>query len=1255
MFSSLGYFAPAASASSHPRNGAEAWSAGYRGIVEPQNPFVLQQLHNLCPTIDEEHFTVNFLSVYTYSMRIPYAYDSDVYGVTDYWQTSEETISLGRGDCEDQAINLATLIEALYKETYGYIPSNLVWVVIGHVVVLGGEGDHGWVLVNEGALPRETIEEIKSVSISEAIINIILGGIAGIQDLATQIRHEIEVSLDLSTLPSKNNQQLSLLYSGERYFELEPTMPNELGLGMPVSEYYFKKYPYTKVYAIFNSQGYDLDPDFYPVEQPPYMGAEIKNIAFPLRVVVGNTLTVNVTVQNYDCGTLGADLVVVLKDFGVEVTRKSAYVFKYWWQIQTFVFNLQAVEPAQTEELSVELFWHNYWPPFIDDWILEDFKNFTMVTISNKPDLVPYSGFTYPKSASEGQLLLFSVLGQNLGPMSAGSYAIDIFIDGAPFDRVTVAGCAGFSGFQTQTRPWVATAGTHSVMVVVDSTGVISEHNETNNEMVVSIEVRANKGSYSCSQVSANSDDSQKWNNTNGGGWQWNLTYSMNVAGCPYVFGSPLTGGEDNFGCGLRFTNITVPQEAKVTYARLEFCASCDDESPVKTKIHGENIGNAPTFSTLVDFDARNWTSAFVFWDDIPAWKTSEWYFSPDISEIIQEIVDRSDWKSGNSMTMIWEDFESRSISYIENSRRAWSHDANPTLAPRLLIDYEDITPPLIAVISPENTSYLGSVPLTITINEPVSWIGYSLDGKANVTLFDEFSSFRFRKSHVIDSSAGTGTNYPVKIVVWRTTGVDCGENVYVGGKCRADFGDIKFTGSDGASNLDYWLETYDSAKAVFWVEIAESLDFAARTIYMYYGDEEATTTSNGTATFLLFDHFDNGTTLDETIWNYAGNPMVSDSFVSVSGTASEKIFSRNAFGAHSAIRGYGKLNVEGTVGGVAYIGYGTHVSYPLDAVELWNYKNTSYNCTYAQTIRDIGQYNQTSTGIARDSENHLWNIMWNNDSDAKFQIDSNDALQITNSIPGGSQPITLQISDQDAAIAEFDWILVRKFVDTEPVQRDWGTEEQRSAALTDLSDGSHCIVVYARDMARNVGSSGTIYFTVDTTIQDIAVVNVTLFKNVVGQGYSLGINATIENQGDNSEVFNVTFYGNTTIIATFTNLTLPAHSSTIVGYSWNTSGFSKGNYTISANATVVDGELDSADNNLTGSTVLVSFVGDVNGDGRVRVNDILLVAMRFGTDYGGPPNSQGWSYDANCDINGDLKIRVYDVLTVAQHFGEGP
>jgi len=47
-----------------------------------------------------------------------------------------------------------------------------------------------------------------------------------------------------------------------------------------------------------------------------------------------------------------------------------------------------------------------------------------------------------------------------------------------------------------------------------------------------------------------------------------------------------------------------------------------------------------------------------------------------------------------------------------------------------------DTTPPLVTLLSPENVTYVASFVLsTITVNEPTSWIGYSLDGQANVTI----------------------------------------------------------------------------------------------------------------------------------------------------------------------------------------------------------------------------------------------------------------------------------------------------------------------------------------------------------------------------------------------------------------------------------------------------------------------------------------------------------------------------------------
>jgi len=47
-----------------------------------------------------------------------------------------------------------------------------------------------------------------------------------------------------------------------------------------------------------------------------------------------------------------------------------------------------------------------------------------------------------------------------------------------------------------------------------------------------------------------------------------------------------------------------------------------------------------------------------------------------------------------------------------------------------------DTTPPTISILSPQNTTYSTTdVPLTFTVDETANWMGYSLDGQANVTI----------------------------------------------------------------------------------------------------------------------------------------------------------------------------------------------------------------------------------------------------------------------------------------------------------------------------------------------------------------------------------------------------------------------------------------------------------------------------------------------------------------------------------------
>jgi hypothetical protein len=177
--------------------------------------------------------------------------------------------------------------------------------------------------------------------------------------------------------------------------------------------------------------------------------------------------------------------------------------------------------------------------------------------------------------------------------------------------------------------------------------------------------------------------------------------------------------------------------------------------------------------------------------------------------------------------------------------------------------------------------------------------------------------------------------------------------------------------------------------------------------------------------------------------------------------------------------------------------------------------------------------------------------------------------------------------------------------------------------------------------------------------VHDVAVTNLTSAKTVICQGYCGNLTVTVQNQGNFAETFNVTAYANTTAIQTKT-LTLTSGNSTTLTFTWNTSGFAKGKYSISACAWPVPGETDTADNNFTGGWVRVSMVGDLTGgtpnpwdfvpDGKVDGKDIAIVALCFGS---APGCSPPYVWNPNCDVNNDAKIDGKDIATVALHFGQ--
>jgi len=164
--------------------------------------------------------------------------------------------------------------------------------------------------------------------------------------------------------------------------------------------------------------------------------------------------------------------------------------------------------------------------------------------------------------------------------------------------------------------------------------------------------------------------------------------------------------------------------------------------------------------------------------------------------------------------------------------------------------------------------------------------------------------------------------------------------------------------------------------------------------------------------------------------------------------------------------------------------------------------------------------------------------------------------------------------------------------------------------------------------------------------LHGVGITSVTTSKTVVGQGYLVSISVTVENQGNYTEVFNITVYANMTTVRT-QEITLTSENSTTLVFTWSITGVPYDSYTISAYAIPVLGETCVADNTCTDGTVTVAMIGDLNADGTVDILDISIVAIAFDSKIGDA------RYNPNADINKDGEIDIVDISMVAIDFGK--
>jgi hypothetical protein len=195
-------------------------------------------------------------------------------------------------------------------------------------------------------------------------------------------------------------------------------------------------------------------------------------------------------------------------------------------------------------------------------------------------------------------------------------------------------------------------------------------------------------------RVAASSDDAEE---NLGDGSMESLTSS------DLELGSEFDSDPDTEGiqlAGMRFLDIQIPAGSIINTASIQFTVDEDDKTsePANFGIAGELSLNPATFtSDAGNISGRPQTSNSVAWLNVPSWTgnigaAGPDQLTPDISAIVQEIINQPGWTAGNAMVFAIAPIDPTTGDIDPTSlanRTAESFDGSAAMAPLLQVDFQ--------------------------------------------------------------------------------------------------------------------------------------------------------------------------------------------------------------------------------------------------------------------------------------------------------------------------------------------------------------------------------------------------------------------------------------------------------------------------------------------------------------------------------------------------------------------------------------
>ena len=161
---------------------------------------------------------------------------------------------------------------------------------------------------------------------------------------------------------------------------------------------------------------------------------------------------------------------------------------------------------------------------------------------------------------------------------------------------------------------------------------------------------------------------------------------------------------------GLRFTNIAIPQGATITSAKLQVYLPSSAWNQLEFTYAAENAANSATFTSSNRPSQRTLTTQTVSHSSDVQWPATTWYDLDEISSVVQPVISRGDWASGNALSIIL-----KGVGGAYGRKFVVAYDGAATYAVRLAITYSTGGP------TPTNTAVAPtSTPTTTRTNTPV-------------------------------------------------------------------------------------------------------------------------------------------------------------------------------------------------------------------------------------------------------------------------------------------------------------------------------------------------------------------------------------------------------------------------------------------------------------------------------------------------------------------------------------------------------